>query len=132
MMPGGEAMGFYALHRFGLLAISLLLVAVVLELVRRGYLKERYALLWLAVSGFGLIIGFVPRFIVLLSDWLDFQYLTTVSMFGFLYLFALVLVFTVVISRLSEKNRELAQEIALLSQRMERVEQTARQDKAHE
>ncbi|HPO15677.1 MAG TPA: DUF2304 domain-containing protein [Candidatus Hydrogenedentes bacterium] len=114
--------GFYILHRLGLLVLSLALVISVLELVRRGHLKERYALLWLAVSGFGLLVGCFPSIIVRLSVILGFQYLTVVSFFAFLFLMLLVLVFTVVISRLSERSRRLAQEIALINERLERLE----------
>lgn len=116
--------GFYALHRIGLLALSLVLVISVLELVRRGHLKERYALLWLAVSGFGLLVGCFPSIIVRLSMILGFQYLTVVSFFAFMFLLLLVLAFTVVISRLSERSRRLAQEIALLNERLEKLEKT--------
>ncbi len=117
----GQA-GFYPLHRVGLLLLSLLLVLSVLELVRRGHLKERYALLWLAVSACGLFIGAFPNTIVWFAQVLGFQYLTVVSMFAFLFLLLLVLTFTVIISKLSEHNRELAQEIALLNQRMQQIE----------
>ncbi len=114
--------GFYTLHRLGLLGLSLALVIAVLELVRRGHLKERYALLWLAVSAFGLLVGCFPSIIVRLSSVLGFQYLTVVSFFAFLFLLLLVLAFTVVISRLSERGRRLAQEIALINERLERLE----------
>ncbi len=114
--------GFFTLHRFGLLFLSLGLVVVVLELVRRGHLKERYALLWLAVSGFGLLVGLFPQIIVWLARLFEFQYLTVVSFFAFLFLLMLVLAFTVVISRISERNRILAQELALLAQRVAQLE----------
>jgi len=117
-----EEIGFYALHRFGLLALSLLLVGTVLELVRRGLLKERYALLWLAASGTGLVVGCFPSIIVRLAALLEFQYLTVVYTFSFLFLLVIVLAFTIVISRLSEQNRELAQEVALLAQRLRQLE----------
>lgn len=114
--------GFYTLHRFGLMFLSVMLALLVLELVRRGHLKERYALLWLAVSSAVLLIGCFPSIIVFLSTLFGFQYLTLVSFFVFLFLLLLVLVFTVVISRLSERCRLLTQELALLSQRLECLE----------
>lgn len=114
--------GFYLGHRLGLLVLSLGLVFLVLELVRRGHLKERYALLWLGVSGFGLLVGIFPSLIVRLSHLMQFQYLTVVSFFAFLFLIFLVLVFTVIISRLSQRIRTLAQEVALLSQRIRELE----------
>lgn len=114
--------GFYAVHRAGLLVLSLALVVLILELVRRGYLKERYALLWLAVSALGLVVGIFPSIIVRLSHLLGFQYLTVLYVFSFLFLLGIVLVFTVVISRLSERSRKLAQEVALLDARLRELE----------
>ena len=115
-------LGFYASHRYGLLLLSLLLMALVLELVRRGRLKERYALLWLATSGASLLIGIFPSIIVRASTILHFQYLTLVYILSFLFLLLMVLIFTVVVSRLGEHNRALAQEVALLSQRLKLLE----------
>jgi len=41
---------------------------------------------------------------------------------SFLFLLGIVLGFSVIISRLSERNRKLAQELALLAHRVERLE----------
>jgi len=114
--------GFYLAHRLGLLVASVLLVAAVLELVRRGYLKERYALLWLVASGGCLLLGLFPQIIVRFSNWFGFQYLTTVYVLSFLFLIAIVLAFSVAISQLSERSRTLAQELALMEERLRRVE----------
>ena len=110
-------------HRVGLLAASILLLAVVLELVRRGRLKERYALLWLVVSFTGLVVGVFPVIILLASRLLHVQYVTFLFLLSFLFLLGLVLSFSVVISRLTERNRELAQEVALLEQQMRKLEE---------
>lgn len=115
-------LGFYDSHRYGLLFASVALMALVLELVRRGRLKERYALLWLATSGASLLIGFFPAIIVRMSTFLHVQYLTLVYLLSFLFLLLMVLVFTVVLSRLGEHNRLLAQEVALLSERLKLLE----------
>ncbi len=57
-----------------------------------------------------------------LSHWLEFQYLTVFWTASFVFLLLIVLVFTVVISRLSERSRELAQEVALLNHRIDELE----------
>ena len=114
--------GFVLVHRIGFLLAGLLLAGLVLELVRRGLLKERYALLWLATASFGLVVGIFPGVIVEASRLFHFQYLTLVFVMSFLFLVGLVLVFSIVISRLTERNRELAQEMALLSHRVEQLE----------
>lgn len=121
MNPGHQE-GLYFAHRVGILLINLGLTAVVIELVRRGLLKERYALLWLAVSFAGLAIGVFPNSLVWLSELLHFQYLTLLFVVFFFFLMALVLAFSVVLSHLSARHRTLAQELALLEERLRRVE----------
>lgn len=109
-------------HRFALLLMSVALLVIVLELVRRGYLKERFALLWLATAAAGLVIGVFPGIITAVSESFSFQYLTVLFVLSFVFMLGLVLSFTVVISRLSERNRELAQELALLDNRLRALE----------
>lgn len=117
-----DFVGFYWSHRIGLLVVSITFMALVLELVRRGHLKERYALLWLAAAAGGLAVGLFPRTIVWVSTNFGFQYLTVFYVTSFLFLLLMVLAFTVVISKLSERNRTLAQEVALLARRIEVLE----------
>lgn len=117
--PLGQAL--QSIHRVGLLLASVLLLALVLECVRRGWLKERYALLWLAAAAAGLVIGLFPRTIVLLSRLLSLQYLTVLFMLFFLFMLALVLAFTIIISRLSEQNRNLTQEVGLLAHEVDKL-----------
>lgn len=119
--------GFYWSHRVGLLLISLSFMILVLELVRRAHLKERYALLWLAAATCGLFVGFFPGVVTWTSSVFGFQYLTVFFVACFLFLLLLVLAFTVVISKLSERSRALAQEVALLSRRVEDLEGTSRE-----
>ena len=121
-MTGEAQMGFYAAHRIGLAAVSILMLLLVLELVRRGLLKERYALLWLATAVCGLIIGVFPQIIVFVADLLSFQYLTVFFVLSFVFGLGLVLAFSVVISRLVERNRRLTQEVALLAHAVKELE----------
>ena len=94
---------------------SLLLILLILELIRRKKLKEKYALLWL-FSSFSMLI---------LSIWRDllekFSYLVGIAyapatLFLFIILFGLMLFlhFSVIVSILSEKIKKLTQKIGLL------------------
>lgn len=121
-MESAIQIGFTATHRAGLLLFSVALLALVLELVRRRRFKERYALLWLAASIAGLVVGIFPGIIVWLARLLHVQFLTVFFALAFVFLLGLVLSFSVIISKLTENNRELAQEIGLLAQRITRLE----------
>ncbi|MDP7638257.1 MAG: DUF2304 domain-containing protein [Candidatus Hydrogenedentes bacterium] len=118
-----QEIGIQTGHRVALLAMSVVLLGFVLELVRRDMLKERYALFWLATSLFGLLVGIFPDVLVKFAVLVRFQLLTGLFVMGFLFLLGIVLMFTVLISRLSEHNRALAQEVALLSNRLDRIEE---------
>lgn len=109
-------------HRLGILVLSILLMLLILGLVRRGWLKERYALLWLATAGASLFVGLFPGVIVTAASLFRFQYLTVLFTMYFMFTLALILSFSIVISQLAEKNRELTQELALLSHTVERLE----------
>ena len=121
-MNAATQIGLYGSHRIALLVLSVTLLLLVLELVRRNLLRERYALLWLGTSLVGLIVGLFPDLIVRFSNWMRFQYLTALFFLTFIFVLALVLAFSVVLSRQSERNRRLAQEVALLHHRVKRLE----------
>ena len=122
-MDGYVQTGIQTAHRVGILALSVLLLLIVLELVRRGYLKERYALLWLATAGLSLIVGLFPGVITRLAHVFNFQFLTVLFVMYFAFTLALVLCFTIVISRQTVRNRELTQEVALLAHEVDRLKQ---------
>ena len=121
-MPNFSELGIEPAHRVALMALSFILLGLVLELVRRDLLKERYALLWLATSVAGLIVGIFPGLIVKFALLVQFQMLTALFVVGFMFTLAIVLGFSVIISRLTERNRILAQELALLSTRLDEVD----------
>lgn len=124
--------GLTAGHRIALLVISLLMAALIIDLVRRSLLKERYALLWLATSLLGLLVGVFPGIITGLSRLLHFQYLTLVFVLSFAFLLGLVLSFSIVISRTVERNRELTQEVAILANAIAKLERELHAQQRHE
>jgi len=111
-------------HRVAISILSVVLFALILELVRRDYLKERYALLWLGTSAIGLVIGVLPGLIGQFALIFHFQMITILFVISFFYVLGIVLGFSVIISKLTERNRRLAQEVALLGNRLERLEET--------
>ena len=99
---------------------SFLLMALVIELVRRRKLREEYSWLWL-------LTGAV---IVALVIWYDFLVVvthligaiaptTTLFIFGLLFLMLISLHYSIQISRLSHQVKEMGQQIALLKGELE-------------
>lgn len=102
------------------ITVSASVLFVVFELIRRGRLKERYALLWLFSSLVMLALSLSRSLVEYVAGLVGIAYppsLLFLVAFGFLLL--ITLHFSVIISGLSEKNKRLAQEIALLRQSLE-------------
>ncbi len=88
---------------------------VVVELIRRGRLKERYSLLWLLAGSVLLVLSASRDLLEYISHLVGIFYAPSfLFLIAFLFLLLITLHFSVVISGLSEKNKKLAQELALL------------------
>jgi len=93
---------------------------LVIEFIRRGQLKERYSLLWLFSSISLLVLSLSRSILDYVAHILGIYYAPSfLFLLAFLFLLLITLHFSVVISGLHEKNKRLAQEIALLRKEME-------------
>jgi hypothetical protein len=103
---------------------SLLLLLVVLELVRGRRLKERYALLWLATGGVLLVLSAWRDALNTIASWVGVTGYPPAVLFAVATLFILLVLlhYSTVISKLTDENVELAQRVALLEERMGRVD----------
>ncbi|MGQ9510068.1 MAG: DUF2304 domain-containing protein [Thermodesulfobacteriota bacterium] len=115
------------MDRINLIAIfgSIFLLLIILELVRRRYLSERYSLVWILTGIAFLILSIKIDLLRSLSKFLGFSVPSNaLFFFGILFLILIVLSFSVILSRLSEKNKVLTQEIVLLKKRIEDIEKS--------
>ena len=92
-------------------------LSVIVNMIRKKKLELRYALAWLFVGLGVLILDCFPQLI----DWLSKQLgiASPVNMLFFLgFCFSLIIIFvlTVAISRMSIRIKQLAQEVALLTE----------------
>ncbi len=96
--------------------LSIILLLITFELIRKKRLREEYAILWLFTGVVILGLSLWPEF--LLSQFFakitGIFYLSAVVVIAFLFLLLIVLHFSVVISKLTNQNKELAQHHALL------------------
>jgi hypothetical protein len=116
---------------------TLVLLLVVLELVRRRRLLERYALVWLGSSAVLLALGVWSGLLGTIADAIGVKYPPTalfVVAFGFVLL--LLLHFSTAVSRLTDQTKVLAQRLALNEQRQseleKRLEEVGERAPAHE
>jgi cell division protein FtsW (lipid II flippase) len=97
-------------------AASLLLLLVVFELIRSRRLRERYALLWLLTGLVLLALSLWRGGLNTIARWLGVQTYPPAVLFAvaLLFVLAVLLHYSTVISKLADQNVVLAQRLALL------------------
>jgi hypothetical protein len=95
---------------------SVALVLIVLELIRSRRLRERYALLWLAT---GIVLAVLCAWrdgLNTIASWFGIRSYPPAVLFavGILFILAVLLHYSTVISRLTDQNILLAQRLAIL------------------
>lgn len=104
------------------------LLLVVLELVRRRRLLERYALLWLFSAVFLLVLASWRGGLARLAELVGIAYPpNALFFFAFAAILILLLHFSVAVSRLADQSKVLAQRVAMLDERVRRQEGQAAQ-----
>jgi hypothetical protein len=102
---------------------SLLIFAVVIELIRSGRLRERYALLWLGTATVILAFGLWRDGLNQLADALGIAYPpNALFVLAMAFVLLLLLHYSTVISRLYDRTTTLTQRIAILEERLRELE----------
>lgn len=98
-------------------------IVFILRLVRRRQLRAKYAMLWVSV---GLVLGVLATFPVLANNaarWVGVEYQPAALLFGAVaFLFLLVVHFSWELSRLEDRSRVVAEELAMLRNRLDQLE----------
>jgi hypothetical protein len=96
-----------------------LFLLVIFELIRGRRLQERYALLWLVTGAVILLLAVWRDALRLVAEQLGIAYPpSALFVVGFLFILVVLLHYSTVISELAERNVRLAQDIALLEERL--------------
>jgi hypothetical protein len=99
------------------------LFVIVLELVRRRRLLERYALLWLFSAAALLGLAIWRDLLATVADWIGIAYPpNALFVIAFGAILVLLLHFSIAVSRLADQSKVLAQRIALLEERQREAE----------
>jgi hypothetical protein len=102
--------------------LALAFMLLILDLIRRDRLQERYAVIWL-LAGFGMLAGAAfPGLLEFVADLMGVRD-TNVALFSIvlLLLLGLALNFSVLMSRQADQITRLAQELALEKARAQRL-----------
>jgi hypothetical protein len=110
---------------------SALFLLVIFELIRSRRLQERYALLWLVTGSVILLLSVWRDALRLVAEQIGIAYPpSALFVIGFLFILAVLLHYSTVISELAEKNVRLAQDIALVEERLRIHERRAEGERA--
>jgi hypothetical protein len=97
----------------------LVVVGVVIELIRRRKLQERYALLWIATGAVMLVLAVWREALYALARVTGVAYApSALYMVAGLFVLVVLLHYSTVLSRLSDENKKLAQRLALLERQV--------------
>jgi hypothetical protein len=109
-----------------IILVTLVIALFIFRLVRARQLRSKYALLWLVIGVLLLPLAAVPGVLNTVSEWLGVLYSPTIFLlFAVGFLFLVVVHYSWELSRLENRTRTLAEELALLRARLDEQDATA-------
>jgi|SRR4051794_38544052 hypothetical protein len=110
---------------------SLVVLGLIVELLRRRQLSEKYAVLWLVIGAIILVLTFIGRDnLKVLSDTLGFSVAANLLfLLAILFLLGVTLHLSWEVSRSEDESRKLAEDLAILRLEVEQLRDQVRGDK---
>lgn len=102
--------------------ISIVFLVIIFEFIRKRYLREEYAILWLATSFVIAMFSLWPGLVEIVSRITGFYYITAIVILILIFVIAILMHYSIVISKLKDVNKELVQTCALLELRIYNLE----------
>jgi len=101
---------------------SIFVIVLIVTLIRQRKLREEYAIVWLAGSVVLLVFAVWRDLLDLIADLVGVYYAPAILLLVGIFFAALIFLhFTVVISRQTDQTKAMAQEIAILKAKLERL-----------
>ncbi|MEO0561439.1 MAG: DUF2304 domain-containing protein [Chloroflexota bacterium] len=115
---------------FGTIAAVITLIAVV-ELVRRRRLREEYSLLWLATALVLLVLASSRPLLDAIAGAIGIFYPpSALFLVAIVFMLMMLLHFSTVLTRLTQENKVIAQQLALLREEVRAAKETPGADSA--
>jgi len=108
-------------QRILLIVLGLAMLSVALALIRKRRLREEYGVLWVGTGLAILILVVIPGILGSLAEWLGMPQVVLMALVCAVFLAAIVLHYSVVLSRHAEHEKSLALELAILKDEIERL-----------
>ncbi|MGP6171512.1 DUF2304 domain-containing protein [Microbacterium sp. A204] len=108
---------------------ALLILVVVIELLRRGRLRERHTIWWLIAGAMSLTVAIFPSILDGLASLLGVDVPVNLLFFvGIIVLFLVCIQQSTELTRSEERTRTLAERVALLDDRLREMESRRAQE----
>ncbi|HEY8939624.1 MAG TPA: DUF2304 domain-containing protein [Cellvibrio sp.] len=125
-----ESLDFLIQNRIQVFSIigSTSLIIFILKLIKRKKLKEEYSLLWLGCAITFFLVSLFKPLLELFAQTLGIIYAPAALLLMLIIgAFFILIQFSVVISKLSESNKNLTQEIGILKAEIKNLEQKSKE-----
>lgn len=103
------------MSRFLSIGISTALIILIFYLVKKGKLKEKYAIIWILVGITILIFAIFDKILILVATFFGIK--TPINAMFFLGIFFIITIslnLSLIVSSLMEQNKKIIQKIALI------------------
>lgn len=115
------------------IGVSLVLFLFIMYLIRSQRLKEEYSLLWIFFSLVFIVFSIWRDGLDYISEFLGVAYPpAALFMILLMAIFLILIEFSIIISKLAGKNKDLAQEIGLLKHELEKLKNKEQERKNDE
>ncbi|MEK4360316.1 DUF2304 domain-containing protein [Paenibacillus sp. FSL M7-1455] len=105
-----------------LIILTLGLIIILLNNIRKYKLELRYTLLWIVLSSVSLLLTVFPNLLFVLSKSIYIETpVNALYLVSFIVVYIILYNMTVLVSRLSNQNKKLTQEIGLLKNKLNQV-----------
>ncbi|MCL4472799.1 MAG: DUF2304 domain-containing protein [Actinobacteria bacterium] len=109
--------------------VSAVLALLIFQLIRRKKLKEQYSLLWFVIVAVMFLLSVWGQPLTWLSEATGIQLPSnTLFVLAILFLFGMALHFSLLVSRLTDQSKMLAQKLALLELDLRRQQEPSGED----
>jgi len=126
-----EALTFLITHRIQILSVigSTLLVLFILRLIKRKKLKEEYSLLWLGLGSIFILVSIFRPLLDIFAQAVGIIYAPAALLLMLIVsAFIILIQFSIVISKISENNKNLIQEVGILKAELKKVKDSLKEN----
>ena len=118
--------GFFGAHQFEIVAFicSLCFMFFIIESIRKQLIKEAYSLIWIFMGTILIVLSLAPQVLKLVSDFIGIAYPPyTLSLVLITAILLILVQYSIVISKQTERIKELTQELGLLAEKLSKMQE---------